>query len=314
MSLQSQLNAASPGRPAVITVGTFDGVHVGHARLLEATIGLAREINADSVAITFRSPPRELLDPTLPVPHLGGLDERKGLIKGLGIDHVIEIDFDDEIRSVNAENFVRILLSELDMKGLVLGPGAAVGHDRGGDEDRMRALSDELEFELRVVPPAMVNGKVARSTTIRAALTAGDMASAAELLGRTFSVTGIVTEGDRRGRTLGFPTANVTPDPHGALPADGIYACFVTTPDGRYQAATNIGVRPTFDNGPRIIEPFLLDFEGDLYGQRITVEFVERLREEAKFDSVDALIVQMNKDVEDTRRILGASREQSGTR
>lgn len=314
MSLQSQLGAASPGRPTVITVGTFDGVHVGHARLLEATIKLARETDSDSVAITFRYPPRELLNPALLVPHLGALNERRELIEALGIDHVIEVDFDDEIRNVNADDFVRILIAELDMKGLVIGPGATIGHDRGGDESRMQSLSRELGFQLRVVAPAMVNGKVARSTTIRAALSTGDMASAAELLGRTFTITGIVTEGDHRGRTLGFPTANITPDPHGAIPADGIYACFVTTPDGRYLAATSIGVRPTFDNVPRVIEPFLLDFDGDLYGHRITVEFVERLRGEEKFDSVDALVEQMNTDVTDTRRILGAARQQSGSR
>ncbi|MDP6822844.1 MAG: riboflavin biosynthesis protein RibF [Dehalococcoidia bacterium] len=314
MSLQSQLQKASPGRPSVVTVGTFDGVHVGHARLFEVTTGLARNIGAGSIAITFKYPPRELLKPTAPVPHLGPLSERRSLIAALGIDHVIEVDFDDQIRNTSADEFVRILMAELDMQGLVLGPGATVGRDRGGDETRMKALSDELGFELRIVPPATVNGVAARSTNIRAALSTGDMASASELLGRNFSITGIVTEGDRRGRTLGFPTANITPDPHGALPADGIYACYVTTDRGRYLAATNVGVRPTFDNGPRVIEPFLLDFEGDLYGHRISVEFIERLREEERFESVDALIEQMKNDVRDTRRVLGAARQQSGSR
>ena len=314
MSLQSQLQTVSPGRPGVGTVGTFDGVHIGHARLFEVTIELAREIEADSIAITFKYPPRKLLNPANTVPHLGPLSERRSLIEALGIDHVIEIDFDDQIRNIDAEQFVRILMAELDMKGLVLGPGAAVGRDRGGDEAHMKSLGEKLGFELRVVPPAAVNGVVARSTTIRAALSTGDMASAAELLGRNFSITGIVTEGDRRGRTLGFPTANITPDPYGVLPADGIYACYVTTDSGRYLAATNVGVRPTFDNGPRVIEPFLLDFEGDLYGHRITVEFIEQLREEERFESVDALIEQMNDDVRETRRILGAARQQSGSR
>ncbi len=314
MSLQSQLQAASHGRPGVITVGTFDGVHVGHARLFAETIALAGEIGSDSVAITFKYPPRELINPDRRVLHLGPLDERRSLIEALGIDHVIELEFDDRIRTIAAEEFVRILMAELDMKGLVLGPGATVGHDRDGDEARMTALSEELGFALRVVPPAMVNGKVARSSTIRAALDEGDVASTAELLGRTFSITDVVTEGDRRGRTLGFPTANITPDPHGALPSDGIYACYVTTGSGRYLAATNIGVRPTFDNGPRVIEPFLLDFDGDLYGQRITVEFVERLRAEERFESEDALIAQMNEDVKETRRILGVPHQQSGTR
>lgn len=314
MSLQTQLNAASTGRRTVITVGTFDGVHVGHALLLRATVELANDIDADSVAITFKYPPRELLNPELLVPHLGPLNERRKLIESLGINHLIEIDFDESIRNLEADEFVRILISELNLVGLVIGPGATIGRERGGDEARMGSLSRELGFELRVVPPAMVHGKVARSTAIRAALSTGDMVSAAELLGRTFSITGIVTEGDRRGRTLGFPTANITPDPHGALPTDGIYACYVTTEGGRYQAATNIGVRPTFDNGPRVIEPFLLDFDGDLYGHRITVEFVHRLREEETFDNVDDLLTQMKNDVEVTRRILGAAPQQSGSR
>ena len=313
MSLQSQLKAASPGGPAVVTIGTFDGVHVGHARLFSATVELAHASSATSIAITFRHPPRMLLNPTLPVSHLCPLGERRSLITAQGIDHVIEVDFDDSVRNISADDFVRILMSELDMKGLVIGPGAAVGRDRGGDETRMKALSQEIGFVLRVVPPAMVNGKVVRSTAIRAALSAGDMASVSEMLGRAFSITGVVTEGDRRGRELGFPTANITPDPHGALPADGIYATFVETDKRRYLAATNVGVRPTFEGGPRLIEPFLLDFEGDLYGHRITVEFVERLREEERFDSVDALIEQMKNDVRDTRRILGATRKKSGT-
>ncbi|HIF11577.1 MAG TPA: riboflavin biosynthesis protein RibF [Dehalococcoidia bacterium] len=314
MSLQSQLKAASPGRPGVVTVGTFDGVHIGHARLFEATIELARTTGADSIAITFKYPPRELLDPARSVPHLGPLNERVVLIKGLGIDHVIEVDFDHQIRNIGADDFVHILIAELDMKGLVLGPGATVGHDRGGDEARMKALSEDLGFELRVVQPAKVSGVAARSSTIRAALSSGDMATTSELLGRTFSITGTVTEGDRRGRTLGFPTANIKPDPSGVIPADGIYACYVTTDSGRYLASTSIGVRPTFDNGPRIIEPFLLDFDDDLYGQQITVEFVKRLRGEERFDSVDALIVQMNNDVSDTRQLLGAAHQQSGSR
>lgn len=313
MSLQSHLKAASPGGPTVVTIGTFDGVHIGHVQLLGATVELARATGATSVAITFRQPPRVLLKPALPVPHLCPLEERRSLIKAQGIDHVIEVDFDDSVRNIDADDFVRILIADLGMSGLVIGPGAAVGRDRGGDEVRMKALSEELGFVLRVVPPAMVGGEVVRSTAVRAALSAGEMASASEMLGRSFSITGVVTEGDRRGRELGFPTANITPDPHGALPADGIYACFVETGTGRYLAATSIGIRPTFDSGPRVIEPFLLDFDDDLYGHRITVEFVERLRKEERFDSVDALIVQINIDVRDTRRILGASRNESGT-
>ncbi len=313
MSLQSQLKAASPGGPTVITIGTFDGVHIGHVRLLSATVDLARSTGARSVAITFRRPPRALLNPALPVPYLCPLAERRSLITAQGIDQVIEIEFDNSIREIGADDFVHILITELEMSGLVIGPGAAVGRDRGGDETRMKALSEDLGFVLRVVSPAMADGKVVRSTSVRAALSAGDMASVSEMLGRPFTITGIVTEGDRRGRDLGFPTANITPDPQGALPADGIYACYVEVPQGRYLAATSIGIRPTFDSGPRVIEPFLLDFDADLYGHRITVEFVERLRAEERFDSVDALIVQMNIDVKNTRRILSATGNKSGT-
>ncbi|MDA1257131.1 MAG: bifunctional riboflavin kinase/FMN adenylyltransferase [Chloroflexi bacterium] len=329
MSLKSQLKAVSPGGPTVVTVGTFDGVHLGHARLLDATVELARETSATSVAITFKHPPRVLLNPEFPAPHLCPLADRRSLILARGIDHVIEVEFDESVRNIDADEFARVLMVELDMKGIVLGPGATVGRNRGGDESRMNALSEQMGFTLRVVPPAIVNGNVVRSTAIRAILSAGDVTSAAEMLGRTFSISGIVTEGDRRGRKLGFPTANITPDPKGALPADGIYATFVTlgTPDprgasggqnregeDRHMAATNVGIRPTFDGGPRLIEAYLLDFEGDLYGRRITVEFVERLREEVRFETVEALIDQMNIDVTDTRRILDAAGNKSGTR
>ncbi|MFW6174764.1 MAG: riboflavin kinase, partial [Chloroflexota bacterium] len=194
----------------------------------------------------------------------------------------------------------------------VMGPGSAVGKDRTGGEGELRALGEELGFALEAIDPVIVDGVTVRSTAVRAALASGDVDVAATMLGRHFSLSGIVKEGDHRGAELGFPTANVVPPKEFALPADGVYATRVKVNGDEYPAATNLGVRPTFDGKTRLMEAYLLGYEGDLYGRRITVQFVRKLREETRFESADKLVEQMKRDVEDTRRILAEATAASG--
>lgn len=304
MSLEARLEAGAPGGPSAVTLGTFDGVHIGHARLLMATRRAARSGGASSVAIVFRQPPRVVLRAELPAPHLCALSERLSLIKQAGVDAVIDVDFTEEVRGLTARQFVEVLRRTLDMRALVMGPGATVGRDRGGDAGALQALGAELGFELTTVEPVTIEGVIVRSTAIRAALATGEVETAAAMLGRRFTVSGIVKEGERRGKSLGFPTANLAPGADTIIPADGIYAAWVTAGGEAHAAAANVGVRPTFDGDTRLLEAYLLDYDGDLYGHRITVEFVQRLRDEVRFESSEALVEQMKRDVEVVRRLL----------
>lgn len=314
MSLQALLDRYAPGRPTVVTVGTFDGVHAGHRNLLSKVVELARDPGGErvGVAITFRRQPRAFLHPGERVSYLCTLDERLALVNEIGIDVVIPIDFDETLQSLSPREFMGFLRERLRMSDFVSGPGAAVGRDRRGDAEMLQALGNELGFGLHRVQPACYRGTVVSSTAIRDALAAGRMADVAGMLGRNFRLRGRVQRGDGRGRKLGFPTANIAPGEPGmpaALPGDGIYAGWAHLADGaRYMAATSIGVRPTFGEGSRTVEAYLVDFDGDLYGKTMTLEFVSRLRDERKFDDAEALVSQMKRDVSQARESLKAAR------
>jgi riboflavin kinase / FMN adenylyltransferase len=190
------------------------------------------------------------------------------------------------------------------MSGLVLGPDFALGHHRLGDPDYLRKVGEELDFRVEVVRPARLGGEVISSSAIRKLLAEGDINKVKEMLGRPFSLEGMVAEGDRRGRTLGFPTANIRMQPEQAMPKDGIYATIARRGRQRLNSVTNIGVRPTFDGLKRLVETFIMDFDGDLYGKKLTIELVARLRDEMKFNSAEELKVQMAKDVQKAKDIL----------
>ncbi len=296
-----------------MTVGTFDGVHAGHRSLLSRVAEVARGSAgvATSVAITFREQPRAFLQPDSPATYLCTLTERLRLIRESGIDLVIPIDFDETLRSLSPRSFMTMLREHLGMSDFVSGPGAAIGRDREGDAHRLKALAGDMGFRLHVVPPACYQGAAVSSTAVRDALAAGQMASVAAMLGRNFHLCGRVERGDGRGRGLGFPTANIAtgePNMPAALPGDGIYATRAHLGDGEsYPAATSIGVRPTFGSGDRTVEAYLIDFQGELYGTRITLEFVTRLRGEEKFDTVSELVAQIARDVDRVRDELGAA-------
>ena len=304
--LETQIAGLELSHPAAVTVGTFDGVHLGHRRLLNVLRDEASENNLASVAVTFEEQPRALIDPSGAVTYLSTIQHRIELLEATGIDAVLPVRFDDELRSQPAEQFLTMLREAANTEMLVLGPGARVGHDRLSATE-IAPPAEQHGIRIVEVASERVSDMAVSSSAIRNALSAGDVKAASDMLGRPYRVDGTVVTGDQRGRELGFPTANIEPAGKLAVPADGIYATMIHAAGEKRMSATSIGVRPTFGGGERLIEAFILDFDGDLYGQQVELEFVARLRGEVKFEGVEPLIDQMNRDVAQTRNLLSAA-------
>jgi len=308
MSIEQQLVRFKPSKDSAITIGTFDGVHLGHQNLLHVLREEARKHNFTSIALTFRNQPRTVLVPDHHPQYLASWEERQRLILEQGIDHIVPLDFTKELSQIRAKAFVEALVEHLRMRGLVVGPDFAMGHKREGTIPVLQGLGQEMGFWLHVVEPLTQGGQMVRSRSLRRMVSSGEVEAAAGLLGRYYSLTGRVAHGDARGRELGFPTANLLVEPEILVPGDGIYATWAIVKGQRRPSATSIGVRPTFGGGgARLIETFIVDFHGDIYGESMTVEFVSRLREEKAFASVSELVKQMDKDVEQAKAILTGS-------
>jgi len=275
-------------RPRNVAIGTFDGVHLGHQAVIEG---------ADTV-LTFDPHPLEVLHPAATPKLIMPFNVKRDVIDGLGVEELVVIPFDQEFAQRSAEDFIEhVLLEKLDAKQVSVGENFRFGAKAKGDAEMLKARP---EFQARVVPLVEVDGETVSSTRIRALVAAGEMEAARRCLGAPFMVEGEVVTGDQRGRELGFPTANIVPDDRFAYPGHGVYAAFA---DG-VPAAVNVGVRPTFESGRGVlIETYLIDREEDLYGRTLRVAFVERLRGERAYPNVDELIEQMQRDVEDARRV-----------
>jgi riboflavin kinase/FMN adenylyltransferase len=276
------------GRERTVAVGTFDGVHLGHREVIR---------NSDSV-LTFDPHPVSVVAPQHTPKLLTTLERKAELIASLGVQELIVIPFDADFARRSAAEFIDdVLVGALGATQVAVGENFRFGHKAQGDP---RLLAGDTRFTTVVHPLLEVDGEIVSSSHIRGLVLAGDVKEANRLLGAPFELSGEVTRGDARGRELGFPTANIVPDEALACPGHGVYACVA---DGR-PAAVSIGVRPTFKTGRgELIEAYLLDFDGDLYGRRLTLEFLERLRGERRFDSAESLIEQMHRDVEQTRGI-----------
>lgn len=302
----------APGRPSAVTIGKFDGVHRGHQHLVGRLIERAREQGLASVVVVLYPNPATVLRPGSAVTYLTSLGERLALLRRLGPDSVFILPFTSEIAQLSARDFASLLVEELDMRLLYVGPDFALGREREGTVGVLRKLGGELGFSLETAELLAQDGEKVGSTAIRQALAAGDVEEAARLLGRPFSLSGPVVGGAHRGAGLGFPTANIAVGLDTALPAYGVYVTRAYVRETEYQSCTNIGVRPTFDSEPRpTVEVYILDFDDDIYGEEVRIDLVHRLRDELKFDSVDDLITQMHKDIADTREYFareGASR------
>jgi riboflavin kinase/FMN adenylyltransferase len=277
-----------------LAVGEFDGVHVGHRAVIEG---------ADSV-LTFEPHPRTVVAPEAAPKLLTTLEQKADLIARLGVDELIVIPFDGERRAQTAQEFVdQELIARLGATWVSVGENFRFGNRARGDT---ALLQEQDAFQTRVTRMVELDGEIVSSTHIRGLVAGGQVAEAARFLGAPFETRGIVAHGDKRGRTLGYPTANLVPDPALAVPDHGIYACRARVPGlGEWVAAVSIGVRPTFVTGRGLlVEAFLLDFDGDLYGRELRLEFVDRIRGEKRFETVEALVEQMGRDVDEIARLV----------
>ena len=298
----SDLEAVRPAKDTALTIGVFDGVHLGHKHLI-GQVRAAESGGLASAVVTFRNHPRTVLNPEVQFPYLCPLPERLALLRATGVDHVVPLTFTKELSQYTARQFAEMLVTSLRMRLLIVGPDFALGKGREGTVPVLQGIGKELGFRVETASAFLHKGAIVSSTAVRKALAEVDVQQAAELLGRTYVVTGTVVVGDRRGRTIGFPTANVKSDPELAIPGDGVYSTIAVVGGRRYGAATNIGVRPTFGHNARTFETFIMDFSGDIYGKEITIEFLARIRPEMKFASIESLVAQMRKDVEQSRAL-----------
>ncbi len=307
MQVEEELAGLSPKTDMLLTIGVFDGVHLGHKYLLSQLKELARQQGLLSGVITFRQHPQEVISPQTKLPFLTDLTDKTNLLKNEGVEAIITLSFTRELAQLSVHQFLNLLKKYLRIRGLVIGPDFALGQKREGDADTLRALGQDMNFSVTVIPPIMINGAVVSSTAIRNALADGDMEKARSMLGRYFSLHGQVIPGARRGIDLGFPTANLDVNSEQALPAEGVYATRAYIDDKAYQSMTNIGRCPTFGEGKRTVEVYILDYQGDLYRHELKIDIVKRLRSEIKFDTTKELRKQIIEDIKQGRAILNSS-------
>jgi riboflavin kinase / FMN adenylyltransferase len=285
---------------AVVAIGSFDGVHLGHQSVLNRVKELAAQQGARSAVVTFEPHPRCVLEPAACPKSITTIEEKLGLLHLLGIEDGIVLKFTPQVAQLSPDEFVAALAASMTVKAVVCGRDFAFGHRRQGNPDWLR----EHGIAVEVVEPFLLDGTELHSSAIRRLLGEGDIPGANRLLGRPFVLRGTVEHGAEVGRGLGFPTANLAVQLNKLVPATGIYAVRVKSPHGRHLGALNIGYRPTFGGDRLTIEVFILDFDGDLYGAQLEVSFVARLRNEEKFASAEELAEAIARDVAETRRLL----------
>ena len=304
----TDLNDAQPDGPTIVAVGMFDGVHRGHQHLLRRLVERAREAGLTPAVLTFFPHPDKVLGRAQKRYYLTSPEQRAALLGALGVEIVVTHPFDDGVREMRAAEFVDRLLAHLKLRELWVGQDFALGYKREGNVSFLREQGAQKGFVLEVVELVTndESGVVIASSTIRAALEAGDVASAARWLGRPYAIEGTVIHGDGRGRSIGFATANLDVWDEQMLPANGVYAGWVRLGGEVYMAVANVGHRPTFEGQVMRLEAHLLDFDRPIYGERLEFLFVERLRDEQRFDGIDALVAQIRRDAEQGRALLSA--------
>jgi riboflavin kinase/FMN adenylyltransferase len=304
MEIEQELASITPQGETVLTIGVFDGVHAGHRYLLKKLQHRAAERKLLSGVVTFNPHPQSVLHPDNQLPWLTSLEDRVGAFQELGVNIVAVLTFTPKVAQLSAREFVSLIKKHLRMCGIMVGPDFALGQGREGNINLLRALGREMKFSVEVIPPFTINGEVVSSTLIRQALVQGDMRKVESLMGRYFYLGGKVITSDKRGRVLGFPTANLDLKPQQALPGNGIYATIAQVDGKQFPSATNIGIRPTFGEGEKTVETHLLNYKGDLYSKDMRVEFVQKLRDEQRFPSSEELKAQIEKDVREVEAIL----------
>ena len=284
-----------------LTIGSFDGVHLGHVDVIQHLVAAAKVDGSQPALITFEPHPRCVLDPANCPQSITTLQEKLALIEATGVEHAVVVRFDRELASLSPQEFIDRLSTVMDLRRWVIGYDFAFGRGRTGNAQWLR----DHRHKVDVVPPFQVDGRELHSSEVRKLITAGDVEQANRLLGREYAMAGPVEAGDRVGRRLGFPTANIGVEPNKLIPALGAYAGRARSPEGDFVAALSVGYRPTFGGTQLRVEAFLLDFEGDLYQKKIELRFVRYLHPDIKFPTPEDLVGQLKQDVADTRRIVG---------
>lgn len=292
---------------AVITIGTFDGVHQGHKKILQSVVSAAKEIGGNSILITFNPHPRKLIFPNEPLKLLSTLEERLALVEDAGIDVAVVVPFTQQFAAMSADDYIRNFLVKIFKPELIIiGYDHHFGHDRTGDITMLRSYSQQYEFEVKEIPAQLISEAAVSSTQVRKAIVAGSVESARQMLGEAYSISGRVVKGAQRGRTIGYPTANIElPDMDKLVPKQGVYAVRVFIDNQVLSGMLNIGLNPTVtDEALQKIEVNIFDFTDDIYGQTIVISFIARLRDEFKFESLDALKAQLAEDKKQAQLLL----------
>lgn len=303
------LEAINLTSPSVVSIGVFDGVHLGHQHLVRRLVSSARASGRLTVVLTFYPHPDVVLRGIRGRYYLSTPEERAALLGDLGVDFVVTLTFNEQLRHIRAAHFVDLMVTHLRLSELWVGAEFALGFKREGNVEFLAARGAEKGFTVDAVNLMAVEDsahglKTVSSSAIRAALGAGEVENAARMLGRPYAVRGEVVHGQARGRTIGFPTANIAVPAERLIPANGVYAGWATLGSERFMAVTNIGTRPTFDGDDVTVEAFLLDFDRDIYGQTLEFQFETRLRPEMRFDGIEALIAQIRADAASGRAAL----------
>jgi riboflavin kinase/FMN adenylyltransferase len=308
MQIIDDLSQIHLDKDTILTIGAFDGVHRGHQYLIGQLLKKARHTYRLAGLITFHPHPNAVLSPRNPTRYITTPGEKAALLERLGLDIVAILPFNQEMAQTPAQRFIEMVSRQLRMRELWVGKNFALGCGREGTPDVLRTLGQKMGFLVETIPPIVWKGEVISSTRIRSLLFRGQVREATELLGRYPSLAGEVVRGAQRGRCLGFPTANLEVRAERAVPANGIYAVYAVLGEESYQGVANVGVRPSFDNGERTVETYMLDFEADIYGCDLVVEFVQRLRPEKRFTEIKDLIAQIERDIVEARRILAVEK------
>lgn len=301
---REELGRAALGRDTAVAIGVFDGVHRGHRYLIGRMVERGRQEGLATMVVTFHPHPRLVVQPQTALTYLCGLEERIELLRALGVDSVAILSFTSELAQLSAREFVSLLVEELRMKLLVVGADFVLGRGREADARALEVIGREMGFAVEEVGLLTVSDEKVGSSATRLALARGDMETVASLLGRPFYLRGPIVRGAERGRSLGFPTANIALGLDRALPAFGVYVTRAYLGEGTYPAVTNIGLRPTFGEDKTTVETYILDFEGEVHGQELRIELLHRLRGEMRFPSADALKEQIEKDIAAARVYL----------
>ncbi|MFN2466273.1 MAG: bifunctional riboflavin kinase/FAD synthetase [Candidatus Dormibacteria bacterium] len=294
-----------PSRPLPVgwlTIGSFDGIHRGHHKLLDRMARFAGD--HPRTVLTFDPHPRCVLAPDTCPPTLTTVDEKAAILGSMGVDNLVVLPFTRRVSELSAREFMDRLVARVPLEGLVIGYDFALGHQRRGNRDFLTQYGDSHGFHVEAVEQFSLEGQVVSSSAVRALLLEGNVAHAGRLLGRQYSISSFVEHGTGTGSRIGYPTANFSITPNKLVPHTGVYAVWVDVAGRPYQGAMNVGYRPTFGENRLTVEAFLLDFDGDIYKQDVTARFVQRIRDERKFDSIDALVAQISHDVERARGIL----------